>query len=646
MNCPERSTQLTDLQRDMFDSLLSCTWKEAMQKYNITSKSAFRCMTIRTALGYPWSPGQTGGRDPYLSEESELRLVHLLEKSAAEHNCVRTCDVIEIAQQIKLESVIKARNSLIARNCHALAEHLTYDPDPPARSWINSFCMRHKLRLVEPRAMERTRSLACEKSRIADYFLRWMHLFNRDPRLIFGADETDMAPSDDFKVVTDGQHPGYTEDPHNSQHMSAMCCYNAAGAKLPPFILLSACAHLSPELNEPTIDHSDIAWFASSPKGWMNETTFYMWALLFCHWLSGYRAAHLPNSINCAEVLLILDGHGSRRCPEALRLFRYHNVKVLVLPGHCTHLLQAFDVGVASSLKLNFRKFLRREQEYAAASDTVRQSKIARTRLVMVRAFIRAWHASASPQVCARSFELVGICPVCPFIVLDSPFVTDQIKVPDENTDINNRVITDEEVIQVIEDVQARRPKKAVRFRLDFSDNSPDVLSLVHWFMNNQEPDGRLLSAPPTLFWPQNGRFQVLLTFAKSVFLPLHPSRMIEMMRKLSDIQSQRAGEIINETIQQNKEVQQNVIHESAKRIGSAIAQELAEKRTVALFDLASQMVESQVEKTIDKFVHDEAIPPATRQLISENVREIAIMSLEEAKSQFKTPPCSSETNS
>jgi hypothetical protein len=39
-------------------------------------------------------------------------------------------------------------------------------------------------------------------------------------------------------------------------------------------------------------------------------------------------------------------------------IFCLFNVDILILPGHTTHVLQAFDVGITSQLKSEFRQQL------------------------------------------------------------------------------------------------------------------------------------------------------------------------------------------------------------------------------------------------------------------------------------------------
>ena len=143
----------------------------------------------------------------------------------------------------------------------------------------------------------------------------------------------------------------------------------------------------------PLVGGNDL--FGRGGSGLLNN-----WAVLFVTWLSGYRATCLPEELKLANILLIIDGCTSHHCLEALDLFRRHNVTVLILPAHTSHLLQAFDVTIASTLKAYFRRFVGEEKKQASVQQL---TKAAKTRLTLVRSFLRAWHASASPAMCCKS---------------------------------------------------------------------------------------------------------------------------------------------------------------------------------------------------------------------------------------------------
>lgn len=71
-------------------------------------------------------------------------------------------------------------------------------------------------------------------------FLKCLPLFNRDPALIFGVDETNMKHAQRFNVIYPQTAEGFTilgeESPSD---ISAMCCHSTGGAAVPSLVLLS-----------------------------------------------------------------------------------------------------------------------------------------------------------------------------------------------------------------------------------------------------------------------------------------------------------------------------------------------------------------------------------------------------------------------
>jgi hypothetical protein len=66
----------------------------------------------------------------------------------------------------------------------------------------------------------------------------------------------------------------------------------------------------------------------------------------------------LPEAIRENEIVLVIDGHESRLIFEAAPIFFLNSIDVIVLPACSSHLLQMFDVAVASPLKAPFKQEL------------------------------------------------------------------------------------------------------------------------------------------------------------------------------------------------------------------------------------------------------------------------------------------------
>ena len=67
-------------------------------------------------------------------------------------------------------------------------------------------------------------------------------------------------------------------------------------------------------------------------------------------WMTDLFIPSLPEDRQ-GPVLLILDGHASHVSYEVRQLALQHNISLLKLPSHLTHILQPLDIGVFKGMK-------------------------------------------------------------------------------------------------------------------------------------------------------------------------------------------------------------------------------------------------------------------------------------------------------
>jgi hypothetical protein len=184
-----------------------------------------------------------------------------------------------------------------------------------------------------------------------------------------------------------------------------MLSHSVTGATVPPFVILPKLQHAPDDMLE--IIRSSEAWVGSSASGWQTRETFFIWSVNFCHWLSKYRE-NLPDQVmRRMPSLLIVDGHVSRQCPTALEIFEYFNVFVLVLPSHTSHILQMFDIGLASPVKQALSGIYRRLKRSVLPFEDA----AAKVRYAAVMAILPAWKSSSSIDNCQMSARKAGIWP-------------------------------------------------------------------------------------------------------------------------------------------------------------------------------------------------------------------------------------------
>jgi hypothetical protein len=105
-------------------------------------------------------------------------------------------------------------------------------------------------------------------------------------------------------------------------------------------------------------------------------------------------------------------------------IFYLFNVDILIVPGHTTHFLQPFDVGIAEPLKAEFKQQLQQEINSLAAELTDGQrTKAEALRCHMVAAFLNAFHKVTTPGDLSSAFAATGFIPFSLSRPLGSPFV-------------------------------------------------------------------------------------------------------------------------------------------------------------------------------------------------------------------------------
>ena len=86
--------------------------------------------------------------------------------------------------------------------------------------------------------------------------------------------------------------------------------------------------------------------FTATENGWTIDSTAIEWL----------QKVFLPQTDTLEPRLLILDGHRSHETIDFMYLCYQHNIHLLFLPPHTSHVLQPLDLSVFSALKSWYRK--------------------------------------------------------------------------------------------------------------------------------------------------------------------------------------------------------------------------------------------------------------------------------------------------
>ena len=442
----------------------------------------------RTALRLFWDTNYQGGADPYLSETDELELIELCLDSASQFECLTTFDVTEAARALKENRIRTAIRELTEMDCRRLAQIPT-EVQPPSRPWVNDLCQRHGIRLATRREIETHRLRAGRFAELRTFLLDIDAAIRDVPsELLFNADETMLSAKRTYKCLTGDDNPqALSAAPPRKQHITAMVTVSGVGERVPLFLVLSNLQQLPDSLQGLT----SRAWFGASANGWMTRFLFLDWVVCFCHWLTEYRA-RLGGRFLTSPAALILDGHTSRLNPAALTYLRQHNVRVVVLPAHSSHITQPFDVVVAAAFKSEFKKTMSRLLSDCAdaTADELRTCSVV--------AAIDAHDKALSLCTAQRAFRKTGIRPLNPDELLTNPYVHQGAQAEREGAargfSLSGRVITE----QVIEDLRTyllqrgrRRPNEETLGTIF------NVMALQEHAQQRPIPEGRLFSPYP-----------------------------------------------------------------------------------------------------------------------------------------------------
>jgi hypothetical protein len=324
----------------------------------LSGHRALDSLLKRTALGFCWGSGQSGGNIFYLNHEDEKILATHLSEAAISLNAFRTYEVRDAAFGAHKEAIECARTTLTLAQKDSLLNKPKYlDPDPPSRKWVNDFAERHGLRLMRAQEIERLRAISCRRTVMLSWFMRQRKWLQRPDELIFNADETMLSGVKLAKAVVPALYTSaIVKESVEESHITAMLCFSASGTKVPPFLILPGLVNLPSELR--TLAEKGVT-ITSSSNGWMTRTLFEVWAHHFVRWLKIHRLS-LPPGYSNRRVTLTLDGHISRSNWRALQYLFENGIDVNTFPAHITHVLQPFVVGIANALKSIYAKMMQK----------------------------------------------------------------------------------------------------------------------------------------------------------------------------------------------------------------------------------------------------------------------------------------------
>ena len=330
---------------------------------------------------------------------------------------------------------------------HLHEKRIGYKPLPIGKNWITRFLSRHPdLASKYSTKLDRQRAHANDPRIIKDYFAKLTSLIRRyglKAFQIFNMDEKGflMGVASRAKVLCrrGRRNPRVTHD-GNRELVTVVETVGALGCALSPLIINKGKGQYMGCFQNLTEKERGYQ-FGYSPKGWTDNRLAMLWLETVFEPETASITAGLPR-------LLILDGHGSHITYEFARYCDEHDILLLCLPSHSTHLLQPLDVGLFSPYQHFYGQ---------AVDDYMRsgQNTYGVKKAIFIPFLTEAREQTFIPKNILQSFSTIGIWPLCARKVLTkmAPETKSRrdtlgiIASPRTSRDIRRRIMTAEKLL-------------------------------------------------------------------------------------------------------------------------------------------------------------------------------------------------------
>ena len=216
------------------------------------------------------------------------------------------------------------------------------------RNWYYAFMKRHcELSKRLPENMSKVR-LVAEQREI--YIARWFELLlpykDLPPSQIYTADETGLSGDGsrtETVIVPRGAKRVYRKSVGYYEHTSLLHIGNAVGDSLPSVWIFKG-TKLDVDLAQQMEEFSPLSTYGTQENGYFT---------------AGHSLAVLQHFVRYAvrirPLLLIMDGASGHLDGASIDYAANNDIHILLLPSHCTHLLQVADVSVFHAFKAYWR---------------------------------------------------------------------------------------------------------------------------------------------------------------------------------------------------------------------------------------------------------------------------------------------------
>ena len=183
----------------------------------------------------------------------------------------------------------------------------------------------------------------------------------------------------------------HTRTQGTSEHISVLCCVNAAGGTVPPMVVFSKGL---PTLRGFHEQGPVNASYTASDSGFVNKDIYTQW----------FEKTFLKHASPARPLLLIQDGATAHVSLELIEMAMANQVILLCLPAKLTHLLQPCDVVI----------YKRMRSEIAKVMQAVKMLRgdlwVTKSRFPTI--FKEVFENTFTPSIVINSFRKCGIYPL------------------------------------------------------------------------------------------------------------------------------------------------------------------------------------------------------------------------------------------
>jgi hypothetical protein len=289
---------------------------------------------------------------------------------------------------------------------------------PIGHEWLYRFLNRHPtLKGTYSRQLESARQQGPTYDKISQWYSAFRSRFaeqNYELQNVYNMDETGFAvgTTQSTRIIVDSsQKSSWKATPGRQEWMTAIECVDAAGGALPPMVIFKA-----KNTDSSCIPQDAPAdWrFSTSSSGWTSDSHGFEWLRTVFEPESRRKSGDKPR-------LYIADGHSSHITGNMISLCIDNNIDLLILPCHCSHLLQPLDVGVFGPMK----------KYHAFETDRLVRAGITRfQRVEWVTLYQRIRAKALSIENIRSGWRGAGLVPFCSGRVLNQlpvPFLPQPI---------------------------------------------------------------------------------------------------------------------------------------------------------------------------------------------------------------------------